>query len=593
MKHGFNQVISRRGARRSFPVAVVALTTVVLAGALPAVAMAGVPSGTPRQGQTLTATPDNTGDTITWFSCDSGQTAPSCSPVTPDSGTNTTQYTLTKNDVGNTIATQDATTSSAPSTPTAIVFPILLTPVIGGTAAIGHDLTAFPQWSVAPPPPPSPQATIHFTWRRCDPNGTNCSAILGAIGQTYTLVPADGNHRIDVRVSDTDPGGAPQGPATSAPTALIPPPPPPGTPPPTPTSTSTSIVTSPASASTNQAVTLIATVTAAASGKSPSGTVTFANRGLAIPGCGFVPASSFGQSVTVTCTTSFPAASSAEQLTAAFTPNSNSGVTGSTSAPTPLTIRPDSTTSAVDVSNPTVALGHTATFTATVQGSLAGAVKPSGTVEFLDQGKPIAPCAKQPLAAATVGSRASCVVRYQSTGSHAITVAYPGDANFTGSGSQFATPVSARRIAVGTVSSTMQWRFRVTRSYTRVLALLIDSVSAGTNVAVSCQGKGCPFARRSTTIHQTTRCVTKGKSKGKSKGKTKGKRKCTIQRARSVDLQPGFSGRRVHPGARITIFLTRPQFVGKYYQFSIRPSGSPRIRIACLAPGSTTPGVGC
>lgn len=568
MKQGFNQVICRRGARRSFPAAVVALMTVVLAGALPAVAMAAATvAGTPRQGKTLTATFDPTTDptptNIQWLRCGS-----SCTAI---AGQTSLQYTLTADDVGFQIEVSDH--ASAPSAATAVVFPVLFPTVIAGSRAEGQTLEAVAQWSAAPPS----TAAVGFSWSRCNATGGACVPGPGASGAQYHLSAGDVGHTIMVVATDNEPTPAQTNSATTSTIADA------GA------ATTTAIVTSPASASTNQSVTLIGTVTAAASDKSPSGTVKFANRGLTIPGCGSVPASSFGQSVTVTCTTSFPAASSAEQLTAAFIPNSNSGVTGSTSAPTPLTIRPDSTTSAVDVSKPTVALGHAATFTATVQGSLAGAVKPSGTVEFFDQGKPIAPCAKQPLAAATVGSGASCVVRYQSTGSHAITVAYPGDANFTGSGSQFATPVSARRIAVGTVSSTMQWSFRVTRSYTRVLALMIDSVSAGTNVAVSCQGKGCPFARRSTTIHQTTRCVTKGKSKGK----TKGKRKCTIQRARSVDLQPGFSRRRVHPGARITIFLTRPQFVGKYYQFSIRPSGSPRIRIACLAPGSTTPGVGC
>jgi hypothetical protein len=159
----------------------------------------------------------------------------------------------------------------------------------------------------------------------------------------------------------------------------------------------------------------------------------------------------------------------------------------------------------------------------------------------------------------------------------------------------------------------MQWSFHFTRSYTRVLALLIDSVSAGTSVIVKCQGKGCPFAKRSTIVHQSTRCPAKGKgkgcpfakrstmvhqstrcpAKGKGKAQAKAKAKCVTQRSRSLNLESAFRGRRLRGGARVTIFLMRPQWVGKYYQFAIRTSGAPRIRIACMAPGSTAPGVGC
>jgi hypothetical protein len=561
---------------------VLTLSTAMVAGVLAAPAMAAAAtfsSGTAEQGSTLVATPDPAdlmapGD-ITWDRCTTA-TPSSCSAITP---TTATTYVLTQDDVNHTIQVQE--TGDPPAT-TAVVFPILLPPRLGSSTVEGQTIEAFPDWSVAPPS--GANARLTFAWSRCVQ--ANCGPVSNVTGSQYGLSSSDVGGTIKLVVSETDPGGAQQsnsaqsGTITAAPVTA-------------PTQSSPTSVTtvgaSPTSATTNQVVTLIATVTAIASGRSPIGTVAFADRGATIGGCGSVPVSGPGQSVTVTCTATFAAASSPEPLTAAFTRATGSSVTGSSSAPASLTIRRDSSNSSVDVSNPTVALGHTATYTASIQGSLAGSVKPSGTVEFLDQGKPIAACTTSPLATTTVGSQASCVVRYQRSGSHSITVAYAGDTNFTGSGSPSATHVTVRPISGGTVNSTMQWSFHFTRSYTRVIVLLIDSVSAGTSVIVKCRGKGCPFAKRSTMVHRSTRCPAKGKGKAKAKAKAK----CVTQRSRSLNLESAFRGRRLRGGARVTIFLMRPQWVGKYYQFAIRTSGAPRIRIACLAPGSTAPGVGC
>lgn len=344
---------------------------------------------------------------------------------------------------------------------------------------------------------------------------------------------------------------------------------------------STSILAAPARAVTNQVITLVATVTSSVRGPSPTGTVAFANRGARIPGCGAVRANGRGQSVTVTCMARFVAARSPEQLTAAFNPAPGSPVAGSRSTSKSLTIRRDSTTSSVKVSNPVVTLGRAVSYTASVQGSHTGPAKPAGTVEFFDHGRPITACLKQSLATATVGAQAHCVLRYASTGSHAITIAYGGDANFVGSGSSSAMRVTVTQTSLGTIASTMQWGFRFTRSFTRIVTLLIDSVSPGTSVAVLCHGRGCPFARRSTTVKASPRCRAKGKAA------------CPPPVPRTIDLESEFRGRALHGGARVTILLTRPHWVGKYFQFAMRAAGAPRIRIACLAPGSTTPGVGC
>jgi Bacterial Ig-like domain (group 3) len=553
----------RWGARRFWSAAVLALSVVWASWGLAGLAQAATPSppptvtGVPEQGKTLTTNPVS--NKTVWRRCSS--TGAQCSPISTAAA-----YTLVGADVGETIRAKRPNTPVSDST--AVVFPILLSPGITGSTAEGQTLTANPNnWSVMPAPP---GASFSYSWSRCTDVGTGCVPIQGAAGQQYQLSSADVGHVISVAVSDTEPSGAGQGPrsaSTTSPVTAV------GA------ASTTSLVTSPSSGTTNQLVTLIATVTSANSTVPPNGTVAFSNGGTAIPGCGAVPASGPDQSVTLTCPTTFPAASSPEQLTAVFTPSAGSPVSGSGSSPVSLTIRKDSTISSVDVSSPTVALGSPETYTANFQGVVGGSAKPSGTAEFVDNGAPIAGCTDSPLTATIVGAQASCVVRYTRPGSHSVSVSYPGDANYLGSASQAATQVNARLISLGAISSTMQWTFRVTRSYTRVLGLLINSVSAGTDLVVRCHGQGCPFAKRASTIRQSTRCPTKGK--------------CTTHRSRNVDLKSEFRRRRLRKGAQIAIFLTRPQWIGKYYQFTIRAGAPPRIRIACLAPGSTAPGVGC
>jgi len=104
---------------------------------------------------------------------------------------------------------------------------------------------------------------------------------------------------------------------------------------------------------TNQEVTMTAVVVVA-SGGSPSGTMTFANRGIAILGCaGLILAPSTGQlsTATSTCQTSFATAGSPEQLTAAFVPTAGDNTVGSTGkASLPVSAGTTSTSLAVSKS---------------------------------------------------------------------------------------------------------------------------------------------------------------------------------------------------------------------------------------------------
>jgi hypothetical protein len=201
------------------------------------------------------------------------------------------------------------------------------------------------------------------------------------------------------------------------------------------TPTTTTLATpNPSPASTNQPVTLTATV-ATSGGGAPvtDGTVAFSANGSVISGC---DSQSLSPSGTATCTTSFAANSSPESLKAAFTPANGSGLAASTSSARSLTVNRASTTTAVVPSNTEPIVGTSVTYTATVTPANTGPAQPTGAIEFLDDGGPIAGCTAQPLLA---GSQATCTVVYPATGSHTIAASYGADANFTGSTSPPAT----------------------------------------------------------------------------------------------------------------------------------------------------------
>ena len=350
-----------------------------------------------------------------------------------------------------------------------------------------------------------------------------------------------------------------------------------------PTSTTT-LITVPAAPLTNQRVTLIATVTSSSSALSPAGAVSFERAGAAIGRCASVPVATLLQSATVTCRTSLTAASTPQPLVAVFTAASGSPVPGSTSATDDLLVGRDPTSTALDLSNPTIKVGSRATYTATVAPRHTGPVAPSGSVRFLDRGSPIGSCTHRALMVKRAVAAATCTITYHRAGRHMITARYRGDAHFRGSRSSSVQPVSVRTLparARGTVTSTMRWTFYYTPGYTRVLALLVRHASAGMTVMVRCHGRGCPFAKHATA-------VTTSKSTSRPASKT-----TSTSAPPTVDLVRSFRGHRLHAGARLSVALTRRDLIGKSYVFTIRAGHAPRVQIRCLAPGGTRPGAHC
>ena len=335
----------------------------------------------------------------------------------------------------------------------------------------------------------------------------------------------------------------------------------------------TTLVSSASTLVTNETVTLLAAVGSATG--SPSGTITFKNGGAPIANCVGIlitPSSS-----AATCQTSFAASTSTKQISAVFTPDSASTAPGSIGVIT-LTVKPDSTSVSLAAAA-TVQVGQRSTYTAVVTPptSRPGPVVPSGWVDFLDRGKPIPSCLRM----SVTSGRATCTLAYKARGAHRITAQYGGDPNFSGSASaaRTITVVPAPVRVLGVLTPTMQWNFHYTPVYTSIAVLVLNGASTSATVAIRCHGGGCPFATRTMAVARPKHCGHKGQRACPTSG--------------SIDLAPTFRNHRLRAGARLTVVISRPSWIGKYYAFTIRARSGPRIQITCVGPGRNQPGVGC
>ncbi len=211
-------------------VAVVAAALALLAGGGASAAPASAPantspptiSGTPRQGDTLTASTGSwSGSTpmtfaYQWQRCDASR-----GKCKSQSGATGQAYNLRGGDVGHTIrvsvrASNSEGSASAISAPTAVIDDGRPTssaaPAISGIAKDGQTLTASSgTWSGSGP------ITYSFRWQRCDSSGHDCSG--ASSGQVRTLTPQDVGHTMRVLVTARNQYGSRR--ATSARTALV------------------------------------------------------------------------------------------------------------------------------------------------------------------------------------------------------------------------------------------------------------------------------------------------------------------------------------------------------------------------------------
>ena len=125
----------------------------------------------------------------------------------------------------------------------------------------------------------------------------------------------------------------------------------------------------------------------------------------------------------------------------------------------------------------------------------------------------------------------------------------------------------------------MQWQFYYTPGYTIVRALVVTGVSRGATVVVKCHRHGCPFASHTTVLPTGKKCARRAGS--------------ICFTAGSFNVTPAFAGRQLKVGARITVSIVRPNWVGKTYGFVVRSRRGPTIQIGCLAPDGSGSAVGC
>lgn len=336
----------------------------------------------------------------------------------------------------------------------------------------------------------------------------------------------------------------------------------------------TTLQTSPSAVVADQPVTVIATVTSTDASSSPSGSVVLRSNGGEIRGCGTLAVNPTGQSVTVSCQTAFTAGPFT--LTASFSPSTGSEVGPSASSAIALNVgsAPSITTLTTP---PEVDFDTRSTYTAMVAPTARSVdvATPTGRVSFREAGKTISGCASRIL----VAQRATCTVTYPALGAHRITAAYGGDANFAPSTSP-TVRVTVRPIPpTGFVDSYVSWTFLYTPTHTTVAALTVSGLSTGTSVTVACKGRGCPFALDRAALPGGQPCVSSGAGGCPAPG--------------MIDLTSIFRQQALSVGTQLAVFVTHADWLGKYYQFTIRSAQEPQIAESCLAVDMSQPGIAC
>jgi hypothetical protein len=190
-----------------------------------------VPTGTPQDGQTLTANTGSwTGDppityAYQWQDCPAA--GGTCTNIP---GATSSTYVPTSSDVGSKIdvivtATNPGGSTPAASAQTGVVQAVKPSntggsnaPTISGTTQDGQTLTASNgTWSGSTP------LSYSYQWEDCDITGANCSNIATATDSSYQLTSNDVGHtiRVVVTASNANLAGGGSSSATSAQTSLI------------------------------------------------------------------------------------------------------------------------------------------------------------------------------------------------------------------------------------------------------------------------------------------------------------------------------------------------------------------------------------
>ena len=187
-------------------------------------------SGSPAQGQTLTANPGTWSGTpaptfaYQWLRCPPSGGAADGSDCPPIDSATAATYVVAAGDVGFRLrvrvtgSNSDGVGPPAVSNATAAVTtqagpPNTALPTITGSTVVGEKLTATPgTWT-------GTGIAFAYLWSRCDAAGAACAEITTATQSTYTLVTADAGKTLRVKVTGTNASGSNS--VTSAQTAVV------------------------------------------------------------------------------------------------------------------------------------------------------------------------------------------------------------------------------------------------------------------------------------------------------------------------------------------------------------------------------------
>ena len=185
--------------------------------------------------------------------------------------------------------------------------------------------------------------------------------------------------------------------------------------------TKTVLASSPNPSASGQTVTFTATVSVMGGSGTPTGTVTFSDNGVPLTCSGGNQIVSAGEA---TCQYAF-GTSGSQAITAAYSGDSN--FAASTSAPLEQVVKQFASSTTLISSSPSSAFGQSVTFTTTVVGVGSGAPVPGGSVAFLDGANRLG------IVMLDASGSAALTTSALTAGTHSISAAYGGDANFAGS----------------------------------------------------------------------------------------------------------------------------------------------------------------
>jgi len=121
------------------------------------------------------------------------------------------------------------------------------------------------------------------------------------------------------------------------------------------------------------------------------------------------------------------------------------------------------------------------------------------------------------------------------------------------------------RVTVTQIVAPVRNRWLVKRRVTKVTAFSVSGAPAGGRVTVTCEGKGCPFAKRSRQVPPN--------------GK--------------VGFTGALEGHKLKPGAVIEVRITARGWIGKVVRYTVRKGKLPKAETLCLAPGASKPATRC